>query len=230
MQMTDVGSQIRAARKTANLSQSELGDAIGRTSKTVRRYEQGKTTPDTNVLSLIASATGHPVEYFLTGQGSKPRSRRSVPSPTVPHGRETEGVVLSIPMVTISGTELVKTGDHEDVPALFLRRVGLDTDRARLLHIPGGHYTLRRQMRPSDTLVLDVLQQTQSLDAFIRRGRFVDGRYLVDIGASGLQIKDLTARPDGTVAISGLDDAQRFRCSPENQAGVIIHAIVAMGF
>ena len=70
--MTDLGDQIRAARKSADLSQNELGEEIGRTSKTVRRYEQGKTQPDTNVLSLIAAATDHPIEFFLSSSSDSP--------------------------------------------------------------------------------------------------------------------------------------------------------------
>jgi transcriptional regulator with XRE-family HTH domain len=231
--MTDVGSQIRAARKSANLSQSELGEKIGRTSKTVRRYEQGKTQPDTNILSLIASATDHPVEFFLS---SKTRAASLSPSfrTNRPIGESSEAeaarTVYEVPVVTIEGSRLVRTGEQKNVPAFFLERVGLDTDSARLLDVPKGHYDAQRQLRPSDTLILDVLNSPSTLADFVQADRFVDGRYVVKIGTAGLQIKDLTARPDGTVAIASLDDSQKYRCTSDEQAGVTVHAIVAMSF
>lgn len=223
--MTDVGAQIRNARKASNLSQSELGNRIGRTSKTVRRYEQGKTTPDTNILGMIADATDHPIEFFLTSDGGPEGGGRT--SLRRPPGAT---AVALLPMVRIDGSQLIETGVRKDVPQVYLRRVGLDPENACLLRIPTGHYSLRRQLGPSSTLVLEPLTEPTSLDAYIAAERFVDGRYVVDIGNAGLQIKELTARPDGTVSVASLDAAQRFRCPPKEQDGITIHATVALSF
>jgi len=228
--MTDLGDQIRAARKSADLSQNELGEEIGRTSKTVRRYEQGKTQPDTNVLSLIAAATDHPIEFFLSSSSESPYSRLpAAPSP-LETDPEAAHEVCELFVVEIDGSRLVETGESRTIPAFFLERVGLDPECARLMDLPEGHYDVQRHLRPSDTLLLEVLDPPSTLADRLESGRFVDGRYVVKIGTAGLQIKDLTARPDGTVAIGALDNRQQFRCAPEDQDGVTIYAVVAISF
>ncbi|MFE9448245.1 helix-turn-helix domain-containing protein [Streptomyces sp. NPDC006739] len=56
-----IGLQIRAARRTARLSQIQLGDRIGRDHKTISRWENALTAPDLTDLLLVADALNVPL-------------------------------------------------------------------------------------------------------------------------------------------------------------------------
>ena len=59
--MDALGANIKIARKTAKLSQTELAKRIGKTLSTVQKYEAGKTVPPLEVLEEIASVLHVPV-------------------------------------------------------------------------------------------------------------------------------------------------------------------------
>lgn len=56
-----IGVQLRAARKTAGLTQEQLGERISRDAKSVSRWENGHRAPDLGDLLLIADALGVPL-------------------------------------------------------------------------------------------------------------------------------------------------------------------------
>ena len=61
-----IGSRIRRARRDANLSHDQLGRAMGGvTRQHLIKLEQAKHRPGAAMLTLIAEATGRPVEWFL---------------------------------------------------------------------------------------------------------------------------------------------------------------------
>jgi transcriptional regulator with XRE-family HTH domain len=49
-----LGSQIRDARKKAHLTQEDLGNAVGKSSNMIGRYEAGSDAPSVDVLGTIA--------------------------------------------------------------------------------------------------------------------------------------------------------------------------------
>lgn len=61
----EIGSRIRAAREHANLSQLQLGQAVGIDHKTVHRIEYGVSDPSLGTLLLIANATGVPLANLV---------------------------------------------------------------------------------------------------------------------------------------------------------------------
>jgi transcriptional regulator with XRE-family HTH domain len=256
--MTDIGPLIRAARVSARLSQKELARHIGRTSKTVRRYEHDQTRPDIRILQRIALATGRPVEYFFghppaanvhsgarppreaSSDGVSPRaaSREAGGASTV---REEDGAAsgrsgaiapaapqrtVPVPLVAIDGNALVPTTEERGVPRSLLARTGLSRSRASLLQTPTKPYDVRLHLADADFLMLEVFDEPMTLSALIGNGRFVDGRYVVQVGIARLQIKDLVARPDGSVSVASVNRTVQFRCRPEERTGITLHAAV----
>lgn len=54
----NTGERIRAARKSAHLSQAELASRVGLSEPAIRLYELGKRTPKPEILTAIAKALG----------------------------------------------------------------------------------------------------------------------------------------------------------------------------
>ena len=60
-----VGERIKAARADKGWKQKHLAAEVDVEPITVSRWERGATTPDLDVLRLVADATGHPLSYFV---------------------------------------------------------------------------------------------------------------------------------------------------------------------
>src|SRR5215216_2303888 len=60
-----LGSRIREARASKGWKQRELASEVEVEPITVSRWERGATTPDLDVLRLVADATGKPLSYFV---------------------------------------------------------------------------------------------------------------------------------------------------------------------
>lgn len=65
-----VGDRIRAARAEKGWKQKHLAAAVSVEPITVSRWERGATTPDLEVLGLVAEATSKPLSYFVGDDGS----------------------------------------------------------------------------------------------------------------------------------------------------------------
>lgn len=61
------GTRIRDARLTAGLTQSELARSIRTSERNIVRWETGQNQPRVSSVALIAKATGHDLDFFLTG-------------------------------------------------------------------------------------------------------------------------------------------------------------------
>lgn len=61
------GSAIREARLAAGMSQSQLARAISSTERNIVRWENDQNQPRVSSIVAIAHATGHDVDFFLTG-------------------------------------------------------------------------------------------------------------------------------------------------------------------
>jgi transcriptional regulator with XRE-family HTH domain len=60
-----IGGRIREARAAKGWKQKELAAQVDVEPITVSRWERGATTPDLDVLGLVADATGRPLSYFV---------------------------------------------------------------------------------------------------------------------------------------------------------------------
>ena len=58
-------SQIKAARKAANLTQVQLAEKMGCSQQDVHRWEKGKVSPNIKTLYRIAEAIGCDVSKLL---------------------------------------------------------------------------------------------------------------------------------------------------------------------
>lgn len=61
----ELGGRIREARAARGWKQRELASEVEVEPITVSRWERGATTPDLDVLRLVAGATGKPLSYFV---------------------------------------------------------------------------------------------------------------------------------------------------------------------
>ena len=61
----EIAARIKAARVQKGWKQKHLAAAAHVEPMTVSHWERGATTPDFDALSLIAEATGKPLNYFL---------------------------------------------------------------------------------------------------------------------------------------------------------------------
>jgi transcriptional regulator with XRE-family HTH domain len=67
-----LGEKIKAARADKEWKQKHLAAEVGVEPITVSRWERGATTPDLDVLRLVAEKTGKPVSYFVAERGEAP--------------------------------------------------------------------------------------------------------------------------------------------------------------
>jgi transcriptional regulator with XRE-family HTH domain len=68
-QIVAVGDRIRSARADKGWMQKHLAAEVEVEPITVSRWERGATTPDLDVLRLVAEATGKPLSYFVAEEG-----------------------------------------------------------------------------------------------------------------------------------------------------------------
>lgn len=61
------GSRIRDARLKAGLTQTDLAHAIRTSERNIARWESGQNQPRISSVDAIARATGHDIDFFLTG-------------------------------------------------------------------------------------------------------------------------------------------------------------------
>jgi transcriptional regulator with XRE-family HTH domain len=66
MKREPVGDRIREARAAKGWMQKHLAAEVEVEPITVSRWERGATTPDLDVLRLVADATGKPLSYFVS--------------------------------------------------------------------------------------------------------------------------------------------------------------------
>jgi transcriptional regulator with XRE-family HTH domain len=61
----ELGEKIKAARAGKGWKQKHLAAEVAVEPITVSRWERGATTPDLDVLRLVADATGRPLSFFV---------------------------------------------------------------------------------------------------------------------------------------------------------------------
>ena len=96
-----VGLRIRAFRKDANLSQTELADQVGVTFQQVQKYENGTNRIGSGRLFNIARALDVPITAFFDGLARPAHGRRATTArieelSTIPSARKLLVAFLNI--------------------------------------------------------------------------------------------------------------------------------------
>lgn len=68
MDMTRIGAFLAELRKESNLTQEELGEALGVSNKTVSRWETGAYLPPVEMLQLMSQRYGVSINEILSGE------------------------------------------------------------------------------------------------------------------------------------------------------------------
>jgi hypothetical protein len=180
------------------------------------------------MLVRLAHALGVSLDVLLASSGNEKKESAIVRDPPVPHEPDATGTSsrVPVPIVSAVGQELRRTGERAHVAAPILQRAGAALQRIHAFPVPASHHDLRAVLYPASVLLVDPWTPPEPLSTALQDGRFVDGRYVATIGTSGLQVKDLRARPDGSVSVSCLRGHDAFFCRPSHQRGVRIHASV----
>lgn len=72
-----IGTRVRAARRTKKLTQEALGGLIGRTTETVSNIERGETLPTLPTLEVLSRHLAVPLaEFFVTPEKAEKASKR----------------------------------------------------------------------------------------------------------------------------------------------------------
>ena len=106
LNLTDkhVGSRVRMRRLMLDMSQSQLGDALGITFQQVQKYEKGRNRISASRLQHISQILQVPVPFFFEGAptaaGIAPAARAEADAPSPAY--------VSDFLATSAGLELVK--------------------------------------------------------------------------------------------------------------------------
>src|SRR3954451_7107726 len=76
----ELGERIRNARAAKGWKQKHLAAQVDVEPITVSRWERGATSPDLDVINLVAEATGKPLSYFLGGEEEAQQAAPSSPA------------------------------------------------------------------------------------------------------------------------------------------------------
>ena len=68
MDQIKIGKFIAALRKEKGLTQEQLGEKLGVTNKTISRWENGKYTPDVEMLTLLSKEFGVSINELISGE------------------------------------------------------------------------------------------------------------------------------------------------------------------
>lgn len=116
MYMNSFGSRLRNLRKQDNLTQIELGKAIGVSKSTVSLYEHNRREPDFETLEKIA-------DYFNVDMASLfPSGNISLPSPDVTEDTITFPVLVDVAAGYDRPAQMLQNweGEKIEVPRAFL--------------------------------------------------------------------------------------------------------------
>ena len=121
MDKKTVGERIRLIRKALGLTQAELGEKIGRSWKTINRWEAGeREIPDT-ALKLISSTFNVSYEWLKTGQGEMwERKEKALLEELEAKTRELLEKLVRIPVVGRAGAGFPESPADMDVVGYVL--------------------------------------------------------------------------------------------------------------
>ena len=68
MNQEKIGKFLAECRKQKNLTQEQLGEILGVSSKSISRWENGKNLPDYSILNSLCNTLGISINEFYYGQ------------------------------------------------------------------------------------------------------------------------------------------------------------------
>ena len=80
----EIGLRIKSLRRSAGLSQANLGSALGVTFQQVQKYESGRSKIAAEKLHQIAQALGVEISYFYDSKPLPRLGEKDADSPSVP--------------------------------------------------------------------------------------------------------------------------------------------------
>lgn len=83
-----VGNRVKAARLVANLTQEELGAALGVSFQQIQKYEKGTNRLSAGKLQQIADAVRRPIEWFFGSEGKKADTDIITQMAALPYGAD----------------------------------------------------------------------------------------------------------------------------------------------
>ena len=72
MSQNKIGEFIQQSRKAKGLTQKDLGDQIGVSDKTISKWENGNSVPDTSILNELCASLDINVNELLSGEKLTP--------------------------------------------------------------------------------------------------------------------------------------------------------------
>lgn len=181
--MSAIGDRLRAARVRSGMSQQEIADKIGVSTRTYIRYEGGETEPTVQAISVIAELCGVDSAWLATGDGTTGATSGS-PMVRLPR----LDVILSAGSGTaVYGEDII---EHITLPVEYLRDVlHVPADQASIVSIFGD--SMYDTLSEGDLVIVDHSVKTFRQDAV----------YVLRI-ADRLLVKRLRIRLDGTLVVA----------------------------
>lgn len=70
-----VGTNIKTAREARDMTQADLGKAVGTDSTSVSRWERGRVVPNFKTLTAIGETLGHDLAWFYGDHTGDPEPK-----------------------------------------------------------------------------------------------------------------------------------------------------------
>lgn len=109
--MSDIGKNIKKLRMQKDITQEQLAERLHVTRQAVSNWENGKTQPDVETLSMLAECFEISVEELIYGKKEEPaKEKKVVIEKTIKKGLDSEAVVGIALAVVLSYTKWQSIG------------------------------------------------------------------------------------------------------------------------
>ena len=109
--MSDIGKNIKNLRMQKDITQEQLAERLHVTRQAVSNWENGKTQPDVETLSMLAECFEISVEELIYGKKEEPaKEKKVVIEKTIKKGLDSEAVVGIALAVVLSYTKWQSIG------------------------------------------------------------------------------------------------------------------------
>ncbi len=109
--MSDIGKNIKKLRMQKDIIQEQLAERLHVTRQAVSNWENGKTQPDVETLSMLAECFEISVEELIYGKKEEPaKEKQVVIEKTIKKGLDSEAVVGIALAVVLSYTKWQSIG------------------------------------------------------------------------------------------------------------------------
>ena len=142
MSQNNIGEFIQQSRKARGFTQKDLGDRIGVSDKTISKWENGNSIPDTSILNELCATLDINVNELLSGEKLTPEiysmkaeeNMMNLIADSRKNGKAEFifGIILAVVLIVLLGLGVqsfgggsgVKIGYYIDVPSLLFLVLG----------------------------------------------------------------------------------------------------------